>query len=302
MTCCSSFDATDLRLRAQAIRSREAEATMNKFVRQDRVRCANARGRVPTRSTYAVALDTRWQRAILWSLMTVAAACLIAVAQSPRIAGILSGLLVSEASAAEFSDASLSQLPVQLSQGQAQGQGSSDDLAAAMIVPNVFVGPIGVLAAADGSNAGPANVPAMQLAFNAIGGGIASMINYPFGFWCSDNFRVLAGTDASNLNRLCTGSVPAGAAVVIQENQPEGTPPDTVFGPCESVEVISQQTARVVLKTSYAESGESHENSLTGGALGGSGFRAVTVQQNNGAGSKQQGTNTIGGSLGSFTF
>ena len=279
---------------------------MDRLDRRDRGRRSNGRDVAPTRSAYIQAQGSRWEMALLWASLTLFTACLIGVALSLRIAGALLG--VSPAAAAELSEpfAGLpsTQLPsLQLSQSYANA--GSDDLAAALLMPDVNTGPLIWFAAADGSNAGPSNVPGMQLASAALSGGISTMINYPFGFWCSDNFRVLAGMEATNLNRLCGGLQPSGAGVVVREevrgDETPPLPPPTPFDSCESIEVLAQQTAEVTFGKSRIQITGPRENVLNGNA-GGFGFNAFTIQQNNGVNTTQQGTNTVGGAFGSFTF
>jgi hypothetical protein len=245
---------------------------------------------------------------MLWASLALLTTCILGLALSLRSAHALDNLIITPAAAGEFSEVFVGMPSVQFS--LRHGNSGSDELANALLVPNVNTGPFAALAAADSSNVGPSNAPGMQLAIAAIGGGISTMINYPFGFWCSDNFRVMAGADASNLNRLCTGSVPSGVGVVLGGNVKGGDeppPPRPPFGSCESLEVRSLQTAALSLSGSRIQTGGSQDNTLPSGSFngpssGGFTFMTVNVQQSNGSNATQQAGNTIGGAIGSRSF
>ena len=279
---------------------------MNRMVGEERTRRSSERNLSNTRSGYALAQTSHWHVVMLWASFALLATCLLGFALSLRNAGALAGLIISPAAAAEFSEVFVGMPSVQLSQGH--GNSGSDELAAAMLVPKVDTGPLAALAAADGSNIGPLNAPGMQLAIAAMGGGISTMINYPFGFWCSDSFRVMAGSDASNLNRLCTGSVPAGVGAAVRGSIDGGDePPLPPLGPCESLEVLSLQTARLSFSDTHNQSSGTQTNSLPSGSYNNSGngafgFTNVNVQQNNGVDVNQQISIKGGAALGSRLF
>ncbi|MFO0995851.1 MAG: hypothetical protein U1F33_04140 [Alphaproteobacteria bacterium] len=257
-----------------------------------------------TRSAYAAASRTLWPAAFVWMAFAVLTLSLIGFTLSLRSVGLLSGVFVTPAAAAEFSGAFMLTPSVQLSERQGAG---AEELAAAMLVPQIQPGVVAVLAASDGSNVGPANAPGMQLSIAALASGIASMINYPFGFWCSDSFRVLAGSDASNLNRLCSGNPPAGGAVALRPTvSGDDVPPVPPIGPCESLEVLSQQTAALYYQDTRNQSGGTQTNALPSGSYNGAGgalgFVNANVQQNNGVDVNQQVSLKGGAVLGSRFF
>ncbi len=239
-----------------------------------------------------------WVTASVWTIAAMAAFAVAGAASFLRLANVLFGLLiVSPALAEEVADGERPAAPIEerLSGSGVESEqiSDADNLATFTIMPDVWLHPSIVFAADDGANAGPAAAPAMQLAFAAIGSVATSMtVSYPFGFWCADSWRVLAGSDASHLNRIC-GSVISGGGFGLdlkrEGNSTGGSTPGTLLS-CEDgrAVVASELNSRVSIKNNNEYfSGGAADNTLGGTGLGTPG-NSVSVQQNGGLNSIAQ--------------